>query len=282
MVDPFSAEFYSQHSELSDPGPYAAHFEDLPDALGPLCEALHGLLVHVFHAPKYGFQVPQERVPEIQLLGVQHILETLLRHDDQPLTAPRPPERRLIASCRHYSLLLVSVLRSRGIPARIRCGFETYIHRNRNGDHWVCEMYDAGLGRWRFVDAELDTLHREAFRISFDPVDLGPEQFIPAGAAWQRCRRGTLDPQRCGLLNVWGWSYVRANVVRDVLCLNKVELFPWDGTPLTALTELSPEQEALVEHLAELTYPAVQTEAVQAVYRTHPELHPLPLVPFGE
>lgn len=279
MAISIETDFYAEHSEYSDSGPYAALYEALPIDLGPLCEALQGLLIHVFHAKKYGFQVPQERMPEIQLVTATELLDALLRLDDAPLNVERPPERRLLATCRHYSLLLCSVLRSRGVPARIRCGFETYFHRDRYGDHWVAEVYDAALERWRLVDVELDALHRQAFKVGdVDITDLPPERFIVAGEMWRRCAEGQVDPARCGLLNMWGIDYVRSNVVRDALCLNKVERFPWDGAPLTEVAELSADQRALVDQLASLTHPEVRANALCELYARCPELHPRPLV----
>lgn len=50
---------------------------------------------------------------------------------------------RVIISCRGFTLLLVSVLRYKGIPARARAGFAPYILNNGiNIDHWICEYWD--------------------------------------------------------------------------------------------------------------------------------------------
>jgi len=154
-------------------------------------------------------------------------------------------------------------------------GFETYFHKNRFGDHWVCEYWREDAQRWTLVDAELDALHREAFDVMFDPQDLPEDAFIVSGEMWRRCVDGRVDPGLCGMLNTWGMAYVRGNLVRDVICLSKVENFPWDGAPLT----LKPDDDvtaadlALLEYLADITSPEVRIPEVVAAYETHAELH---------
>lgn len=266
--------YYREHSRFSDPGRYRAALDALPEAIPALCEAIQGLLIHVFHAHRYGVQLEPERLRESCIYDLPDMLDRLFALEEAPLTQARAPERRLVANCRGYAMLLCSVLRERGTPARLRVGFETYFHRNppRYGDHWVCEYWDAARRRWILVDAQLDPLHRETFGIDFDPCDLPESRFILAGDMWNRCRRGVIDPALCGILNLWGRAYVRGNVVRDVLCLRKIEYFPWDGAPLTLKDEgaLTPSDIELLDRLAGLTYPSVAVEELGAVYAAHP------------
>ena len=37
-----------------------------------------------------------------------------------PLHVPRPPDRRVVGTCRHWATLATALLRERGIPARAR------------------------------------------------------------------------------------------------------------------------------------------------------------------
>ncbi|MCP4645171.1 MAG: transglutaminase domain-containing protein, partial [bacterium] len=225
--------FYTEHSRISDPASYAGWFDDLPSDPVALAHIVQHLCIHVLHTAKYGVELSEHRLAEVQLYPVRELMEAILHLDDRPLSEPREPERRLLTNCRQYALLLCSMLRHKGIPARLRCGFETYLHRRRYGDHWVCEYWNEGEDRWVLVDAELDEPHREAFKIAFDPLDMPDDAYYTAGAMWQRCRDGRIDPAHCGFLDQWGLWYVRDNVVRDLLCLNKVELHPWDGTIFT-------------------------------------------------
>jgi len=66
----------------------------------------------------------------------------------RPLSRARPPGKRFAGCCRHYVLMLVAMLRSKGIAARARCGFGAYFTKDRFVDHWVTEYFDAAQGRW--------------------------------------------------------------------------------------------------------------------------------------
>jgi len=146
------------------------------------------------------------------------------------------------------------LLRARGAPARARCGFGAYFERSRFEDHWVCEVWNEPSGSWRLVDAQLDPVQRDTFRISFDPLDVPRTEFLVAGDAWQRCRQGGVDPQRFGILDLRGLWFVRGNLVRDLAARAKRELLPWDGWGLMATREESSAAElALLDRVAELT-----------------------------
>jgi hypothetical protein len=51
---------------------------------------------------------------------------------------------------------------------------------------------------------------------------------LTAGQAWQRCRESLADPAAFGIADMWGLSFIRGNLLRDLAALNKVELLPWD------------------------------------------------------
>ena len=104
------------------------------------------------------------------------------------------------------------------------------------------------------MDAQLDATQREAFRLSFDPLDVPRTAFLVAGEAWQRCRSGHADPQRFGILELRGLWFVRGNVVRDLAAFAKRELLPWDGWGLMADRHESDAVElALLDRAAALT-----------------------------
>jgi transglutaminase-like putative cysteine protease len=49
--------------------------------------------------------------------------------------------------CNSYALMLVSMLRANGVPARSRCGFGAYFNPPKFEDHWVCEYWNADRRR---------------------------------------------------------------------------------------------------------------------------------------
>ena len=42
-------------------------------------------------------------------------------------------------------------------------------------------------------------------------------------------RRERIDAGRCGIYDFNGPGFIKANIVRDILALNKVEAMPWDS-----------------------------------------------------
>jgi hypothetical protein len=170
------------------------------------------------------------------------------------LAEPRPPERRFVGNCRHFTVLLCALLRARGVPARARCGFGTYFERGSFVDHWACEVWDETSGAWRLVDAQLDERQRSFWSVSFDPLDVPRSEFVVAGDAWQRCRSGRADPEAFGILDLRGLWFVRGNLVRDLAAYAKRELLPWDGWGLMATRADSDGAElSLLDRVAELT-----------------------------
>ena len=138
----------------------------------------------------------------------------------------RPLSKRAIGVCRHFSLLLVAMLRHKNIPARARCGFGSYFEKGKFIDHWVAEYWNGT--RWVMVDAQIDEVQRKLFRVDFDPLDVPRDRFLVAGNAWALCRAGNADPDAFGILDMHGWAFIAGNVVRDVAALNDVVMLPWD------------------------------------------------------
>ena len=105
------------------------------------------------------------------------------------------------------------------------------------------------------VDPQLDAHMQRILGIKFDTLDMPQGQFVLAGQAWQMARRGEADPDHFGIFEYHGMDFIRGNVLRDLLALNKVEVLPWDfwGVLTTELAQSGPEGLALIDRLAELT-----------------------------
>ena len=71
-----------------------------------------------------------------------------------------------------FALMLVTLLRAKGVPARSRCGFAAYFNPPNFEDHWVCEYWDAQERRWRLADPQIDDVWRGRLNIGFDTLDL--------------------------------------------------------------------------------------------------------------
>jgi hypothetical protein len=240
---------------MTDPGEYGYLFDGLPREPDALCGVVQGLLLHVFWAERLGATLTEARRQEVGIRTVSAKLARLQALCDEALAVARPLDARLVGNCRDFSLLLCAMLRHQGIPARARCGFGAYFEPDRYEDHWVCEVWNAQQERWVLVDAQLDTFQQEALELAFNPLDVPRDQFLVAGLAWQLCRAGQADPDRFGIFDMHGLWFVRGNLVRDFLALNKIEILPWDGWGLISAEDeaLSADDLALLDRIASLT-----------------------------
>lgn len=246
--------YFIQQGLISDPGAQISLFDKLPTSLPELVKLVRGVTIHVFWTERYGFKAPPERMDELQLRSMEKRLTRTLELDPRPLTESRPLGKKLLGNCRDHSLLLVSMLRHQGIPARARCGFGAYFLPDHFEDHWVVEYWNAEQNRWILVDAQLDELQKNTLKINFDVLDVPRDQFIIGGKAWQMCRTGEQDPEKFGIFDMHGLGFVRGNLVRDVASLNKVELLPWDCWGVILNEQLDePKDLAALDEVAALT-----------------------------
>jgi hypothetical protein len=272
--------YYRQPGPLTDLRPHTARLRDVPLDLVGLCRVVQGLVVHPFLGHLYGLDPETMRHGEVETRPAAGILDRVLALDAAPLSKPRPPEKRFVGNCRHFTVLTCALLRARGVPARARCGFGAWFGGSNFTDHWVCEVWDEARSAWRLVDAQLDAPQREFFEIAFDPLDVPRTQFIVGGDAWQRCRTGGVDPQLFGVMDLRGLWFVRGNVVRDLAAFAKRELLPWDGWGLMADRHESDAAElSLLDRAAELTLAGDERHAERlALQSSEPALRVPPIV----
>jgi hypothetical protein len=197
---------------------------------------------------------------------VDDILACVLKHDGSALSQARPLSKRAIGVCRHFSLLLVAMLRHKHIPARARCGFGSYFETGKFIDHWVAEYWNGA--RWVMVDAQMDAVQRKLFRIDFDPLDVPRDRFLVAGDAWALCRAGNAAPDAFGILDMHGWAFIAGNIVRDIAALNDAVMLPWDVWGAMPQLDETPEF-ALFDKWAELTRePDAHFAQLREIYET--------------
>lgn len=276
MISQTELQFYTRHGPMTDPRRYLAQVSALPGSLPALVETLQGLAVHIFWAERLGLKLDEARQSEVNLRATWQKLERLLELDPAPLTQPRPLERQLVCNCRDFTVLIVSFLRSQGIPARSRCGFGTYFMPNHYEDHWVAEAWNTGEQRWQMVDAQLTAFMRQVLKIQFDVLDMPRGKFITAGEAWQLGRRGEANPDAFGIFKWHGWNFIRGNVVRDLLALNGIEILPWDFWAFNQpeIEQAAPETWAEIDQIAGLLVDADERfDDLRGFYQEHPLYH---------
>src|SRR5215471_13436444 len=106
MNNPLS--FLTRQGAMSDPGPYAHLYNNLPTGIADLCKVVQGTTIHVFWAQRYGLELTDERRSEVQLRTMPRRLSHMIELDDRPPATPRPLDRKLVGNCRDFSLMLVS------------------------------------------------------------------------------------------------------------------------------------------------------------------------------
>jgi hypothetical protein len=248
-------EFYVQQGQLSDPGDHAHHLDALPGDLPGIITAIQGVMLHLHWATRYGITLNRTRQAEANLRSVRDRLAKIFELQDAPLTESRPLSKKTAGTCRDFTLLLTSILRHQGIPARARAGFGTYFTPGHFEDHWVCEYWHAEENRWVMVDPQLDALQCEALSIDFDPLDMPRTKFVTGGQAWARCRAKQVDPNRFGIFNMRGLDFVKGDLIRDFLALNKIEILPWDNFKLInkSFRKMNAEEKDLMDRLAQIS-----------------------------
>jgi len=218
--------------DYAEPGPFTTlsprHLEAaaaLPhDAIG-ICAAVPGLVIHPLDTD--GLDLAPERMADQSLRSVCSTLDALLAIDGADLTVPRKPADRVVGTCRTFVAVACALLRSRGIPARARCGFGSYFQPGLHLDHWIAEYWAPDQRRWVRVDVE----HLPNSYVS-RPDDLAPGEFRSGGEAWQWYRTGAGDGQTFGVghtTDAWGPGEIRGNAIRDLAALNCIEVLPWDN-----------------------------------------------------
>jgi hypothetical protein len=257
-------DFYRAYGQHTDPGEYAGLFAGLPDALPDLCAFIKTQLIHPVEVARYADVLPEGRTREdADVYSVHDMLRLLMQRNPQGLIRERKPAERLVLSCRYHAMLLASVLKSRGIPSRVRVGFAGYLNPEggKHIDHWITQVWNEREGRWMFVDPDTR-------RIDLDDFEL-------AGDVWLRARRGEVDPEIYGFHIWWGLGYIMGNLCHDLhACLNH-ELVYWEGPELFHRdpAQLSDTDTALVDRLAHLLQrPGDNLAELRALHAEHPLL----------
>jgi len=196
------------------------------DAPG-LCRVAQGLLVSPPDA--VGAGLSEERLAERNMRPASSLLRQVLELDGaSPLDEPRPAERRVVGTCRHFAVMATAFLRAADMPARARCGFAAYFIPPKKVDHWIVEYWTTEGRRWIRIDPEyIERPTSDSAR----PEDLRASEFLTAGEAWQLVRSGRENPEDFGVYGTenWGPGEIRGNAMRDLASLvAKIEMLPWD------------------------------------------------------
>ncbi|MCB9798526.1 transglutaminase domain-containing protein [Candidatus Nomurabacteria bacterium] len=198
---------YKQFSTFTYPGCYQEYLKkNLPDDIEDI-----GLLVrkNIIHRTtlaagntgsnadlRFGdmTKLPWWKQPEDDiLLTASSMLAELFRRDKKGLTLKRKTENKIILTCRYTSILMASILKSKGIPCRVRAGHANYFDMGSLGkvstDHWINQYWDKKQKRWVTIDVDGSL---SIFDKSVDPYDIKNGQFDFPAQAWRDVRSGKI------------------------------------------------------------------------------------------
>ncbi|MFA6081854.1 MAG: transglutaminase domain-containing protein [Patescibacteria group bacterium] len=261
---------YLEFGLFTNPGLYKNILQhDLPDNIQEIGSLVRKNIIHrttleagnvgTNYDLKFGDmkQVPWYRQPEDDNLPTTPaMLAELYRRDARGLTPNRKVEDKLILTCRFVSILTASILKSKGIPARVRSGNAPYFDMGSLGDvstdHWINQYWKKDDNRWVTIDVDGSL----SLKDKFNPYDMPNDKFDFPAVAWLNIRSGKVDPDhfynassdRGAIVVVWSLFYDFHSLMNDEVIYSHVPEF---GT-YKKFKKLSPKELEKIDMLAKL------------------------------
>ncbi len=273
-------DYYRTHSPITDPGELAHLYDNLPDDLHGIIAIIQGQMIHRLGVQQFGVTLTRESRAEQRLRTMIQRLNRMMELNPSPLTVEREPKEKQVGLCRDFAVFLVSILRHKGIPARMRVGFADYLDTKSQfkGDHWITEYWNADQARWVLADPDVGGVP-----LGMIPVKEGcnlhdirrDKDFYVAGSAWKLAREGRVRSDLFRYSGRWkGFPCIRGNLLHDLQALNKLEmgLFDyWDELHLKPEIQMTVKDKAVLDKVAELTYhPETYFEEMQSFFAEMP------------
>lgn len=263
-------DFYCQYSSFTNPGKYKNLYEDLPDSLPELCQLIHKQFMHIVtEYPSYKNLMPGESQYDITKYStIESILETLFQKDPNGLTLNRKPENRLVFSCQNYALMLASMLKYKGIPARVRYGHASYLIPDFHASHVICEVWNKTEKRWMLVDP------------SINMIDFSRDKFDYSNETWMQMQNGAIDPEKFGFPGKYsGEGSITGKISADLASILGTE-YPLTMYPpimeyyFEGEKQLPQEQIKILDSISKLmqSLNAENLSKLQYIYNNTPEI----------
>lgn len=260
--------YYRQYSQFTYPGLYEDYLRTLPSDIRDLGFLIRKQLIHrtTLNAGntgtnsdmKYGdmTKVPWYRQAEDDNFNTAAaIVAELFRRDKRGFVLDRKAENKLVLTCRHTTLVVASVLKAKGIPARIRSGYAPYFpfEGGVSSDHWINEYWSGKEKRWIIIDVD-GSLHDTGI----DMYDMPKDAFDYPAVAWLNVRSGKvagehfLNAAPAKGLKVVGWALfydLHCLMNNEIIYLHNPKYFhnKWDHLSEKDLKELDKLAEVLLE-----------------------------------
>ncbi len=196
---------YLQFSTYTNPGCYVDFLKSLPDDISELGNLITHQVIHrvtlkngntnANSDKKYGdmdrYPCHRLRCHDDVFLTSLAMVGKLLRLDEKGFKKDRAVEDKIVVTCRYVSVLMASILKSKGIPTRCRSGFAPYLLPDISVDHWINQYWSKKENRWINIDADgfFDDLNFSQFNIPDDKFDW-------AAKTWLDIRTGRKDSNK--------------------------------------------------------------------------------------
>lgn len=263
-------DFHKNYSKYTNPGKYTYLFENLPDSLQNLCELIKCQFIHPVDLGPYKNLIPENRHYEDRKFpSAEKLLTGLIALDTNGLTFERKPENRLVVTCRYHSILFASILKSRGIPVRLRYGFAPYLApgTDLHISHAICEVWNEKEKRWMCVDPDRKM------------VDFSRDEFETGNEVWIALRNGEVkDPNKYGVPDTWGEIMILGTIYQDFLCVLGYEPLYWEYPVSQFLSNdistVDPQRLKVLDDIANLmNKPDENLNELMEIYKKNKFLH---------
>lgn len=282
-------DHYLQFGTFTFPGNYQEYLKTkLPDSVEKIGLLVRKQLIHRMVLQngntgsnsdlRYGdmTKVPWFRQPEDDVLTTaSSMLAELFRRDKRGFVMDRAEENKLIVTCRFVSVLMASILKSKGIPARVRSGFAPYfvvdgLPGGKSDDHWINQYWDKSRNRWVTIDVDGSF---EGY-LKFDPYNMPENAFDFSADAWLNVRSGKVDGRY--FFNAGGYDgliVVGWELFYDFNCLMNNEIIYLHGPTIVKMgtfEKLSEKELSEIDSLARLMQePDKNFEELKKIWETN-------------
>jgi hypothetical protein len=260
---------YSTQSIRTDPGEMKFLFAELPNSYDSLCDIIKSVLIHPFDASDMGMDL-ENGSEDGNILTAEMLLNHIYYPSEKGLKVPRARGERVVVACYHHCMLFTSMLREKGIPARMRAGYSHYFEKEygiRFG-HVICEVWDNAQERWIYIDPDRNIL------------DLDKREFDLASEAWYNLRKEKVKPQKYVSSLSEGIRGVISLMALDASLVTGEEKLYWDMAligyeDISRYGNLSHSRFEMLDNLAKyLDAPDSNFEELKFLYQNEEDLRP--------
>lgn len=234
MIDKI-LQHYLEFSSFTNPGCYRDNVsKDLPNDIRKI-----GFMVRsqILHRVEVGMSIvglgdikridkirlPWHRQPEDDNYPTAAaMLSEIYWRDNRGFVSDRLTKDKMVLTCRFVAILMASILKSKGIPTRVRSGFAHYFtqFREKSVDHWINQYWDKTDRRWITIDVD-----GSLSDLKFDPYDIPDGVFDYSADAWIAARKGEIDANHFWNAGGYGGLVVIAwELFYDFHCLMNNEI----------------------------------------------------------